>query len=640
MRNKRWIPVALAVTALVIIILLIGKGWFSGGNSTETDTEAPSEVATVEVTDPHSEVGTEEVTPPHSEAVTEEATEPQTEAVTEDTTKPSETDEVVIHDFVLDMAIHDALGKKYGEKLYASELLSIKTLRIHTGYSTGVWDLALGRSRNVMNIDLLEIRYLENLEELVIENSLSDQIYGFDGLKECKNLKRLSMYYELECSIGSFDIRHGENELMEVISSCDQLVKLDLRESQPPMVVDRIHKIRPNIYILNYSTYTGYGVTTSASGLEWRLYTYSDGEIDPKYRSAVNKYYDGKMHVYKCAGLSEEDVAYLKAHPYVNALWIEGEETDISAISDLTQITVLTVSGTAPNGRVQRNVVKNADLLKNMENLVSLSLLETELDSDPSFIDKLPNLQKLELYDLSFTDPKDEEAAGNFMAETDCFSKVRYLGIDRVFLLGNNTDIEVFQKNCDKLKGLYAFTLYDTGFYGSIANNVISRLSEVRYLKLENNGPECFRVSYCNDLKHLRFLYARALDTSTEVGWKDFHGLPDLYYVNVYSADAFDDPKGCDNIRILFNPMYVSVLDRNSNDASFRAADFSELAKLPHLSYFGYGLGKADHAKSEARYYLNGLKAMNEKNVVFDISSRKYNENLTDVWKATEKMFK
>ena len=226
------------------------------------------------------------------------------------------------------------------------------------------------------------------------------------------------------------------------------------------------------------------------------------------------------------------------------------------------------------------------------------------------------------------------------MAETQCFSKVRYLGIDRVLLLGNTSDIEVFLKNCDKLKGLYAFTLYDAGFYGSITNNIVSRLSDVRYLKLENNGPECFRVSYCNDLKHLRFLYARALNISTEVGWEEFRGLPELYYVNVYSADALDHLENCDNIRILQNPMYVSALNKNFEDASFQPADFSELAKLPYLSYFSYGLGKADYAKSDSRYYLNGLKAMDEKNVVLDFSRNKYNADRAEVWKETGKLLK
>lgn len=633
MRNKRMIPVvvviAVAVVALVIIILLIGKGKHSDGNSTEAETESQTEAV---------DAGTSQ---PYSEADSEAVTTPQTEAVTEAPTEPSETDEVVVlHDLVLDLAIHDALGKSYGEKLYASDLLSIKKLMIHTGYSTGVWELAFGASRNVMNIDLFEIRYLENLEELVIENSLSDQVYGFDGLKECKNLKSLSMYYELECSTGAYDVRHGENELMEVIASCSKLETLDLHATQPPVVQDRILAINPNIDIRQYGDYKDYGITTSSSGLDWIRYTYSDGDIDPEYREAVDMFYDGKMHVYKCEGLSEEDEAYLKAHPYVNALWIVGEETDISDISDITQITSLTVSGRTAKGQVQPIVVKNADLLKNMKNLVSLSLLATELDSAPSFIEELPNLQKLELYDLSFIDPKDEEAAGNFMAETQCFSKVRYLGIDRVLLLGNTSDIEVFLKNCDKLKGLYALTLYDAGFYGSITNNIVSRLSDVRYLKLENNGPECFRVSYCNDLKHLRFLYARALNISTEVGWDEFHGLPELYYVNVYSADAFDHLENCDNIRILQNPMYVSALNKNFENESFRTADFSELAKLPYLSYFSYGLGKADYAKSDSRYYLNGLKAMDEKNVVQDFSRNKYNADRAEVWKNTEAMLK
>ncbi len=631
MRNKRMIPVVvvIAVVAIVIIILLIGIGKHSDGNSTEAETESQTEAVDAEKSKPHSEADSEAVTTP------------QTEAVTEVATKPSETDEVVVlHDLVLDLAIHDALGKSYGEKLYASDLLSIKKLRIHTGYSTGVWELAFGASRNVMNIDLFEIRYLKNLEELVIENSLSDQVYGFDGLKECRNLKSLSMYYELECSTGTYDIRHGENELMEVIASCSKLETLDLRATQPPVVQDKIRTINPNIDIRQYGDYKDYGITTPSSGLDWIRYTYSDGDIDPKYQEAVDMFYDGKMHVYKCEGFSQEDAAYLKAHPYVNALWILGEETDISDISDLTQITSLTVSGRTVKGQVQPIVVKNADLLKNMKNLVSLSLLETKLDSAPSFIEELPNLQKLELYDLSFTDPKDEEATGSFMAETQCFSKVRYLGIDRVLLAGNTTDIEIFLKNCDKLKGLYSFTLYDAGFYGSITNNIVSRLSDVRYLKLENNGPECFRVSYCNDLKHLRFLYARALNISTEVGWEKFHGLPELYYVNVYSADAFDHLENCDNIRILLNPMYISALNKNIEDESFQPADFSELAKLPYLSYFSYGLGKADYAKSDSRYYLNGLKAMNEKNVVQDFSRNKYNAGRAEVWKETEKLMK
>ncbi len=141
-------------------------------------------------------------------------------------------------------------------------------------------------------------------------------------------------------------------------------------------------------------------------------------------------------------------------------------------------------------------------------------------------------------------------------------------------------------------------------------------------------------------MKHLRSLYVSAQVISTEVGWEEFHGLPELYYVNVYSADPFENLEGCDNIRILLNPMYVSVLNKNLENEAFRTADFSELAKLPYLSYFGYGLGYADYARSDSRYFLNGLKAMDEKNVVFDFSRTKYNEDRADVWKLTEKLLK
>ena len=86
--------------------------------------------------------------------------------------------------------------------------------------------------------------------------------------------------------------------------------------------------------------------------------------------------------------------------------------------------------------------------------------------------------------------------------------------------------------------------------------------------------------------------------------------------------------------------MYISALNMNFENESFRTADFSELAKLPYLSYFSYGLGKADYAKSDSRYYLNGLKAMDEKNVVQDFSRNKYNTDRAEVWKNTEAMLK
>ena len=597
--------------------------------------------------DPTSEATTAVANDKESTAATVEAvpkTEPTTEAVpkTEPSTEPVITDEVVeIHDLVLDLAIHDALGKPYTSELHASELAGIKKLRIHTGYSSGVWSLSYRRGFDVLNVDLLEIGYLENLEELVIENSVSDQVYGFDGLKECKNLKSLSMYYELEGPKNvPIQTRHGENELLEVIGSCKNLKTLDLRVTQPAAFLERIHAIAPDIDIVQYGDYKDYGLATSDTGLDWRRYTYSEGEIDPEYQNHVDTYYDGKLRVYKCEGFSEGDKAYLKAHPYVSSLWITGGETDIAALTDLTQLTSLTISGYNPNGLEEhRSKVQNVEQLEKMENLVSLSLFAAELDADLSFVDVLPKLQMLNLYDLTFSDPENEKAVGSFLADTECFSKIRYLGIDRVVLLGNCEDIEAFLGYCDKLKGLYSFTLYDAGFYGSVVNNIISRLSEVRYLQLENNNEYCLKMSYCQELKNLRYLYVSAQNLSTKVGWDEFHGLPELYYVNVASADSFEHPEECKNIRILFNPMYIGVLNKNQTDETFRAADFSEIASLPYLSYFGYGVGAADYARGDDYYYLSGLKAMDENNVVFDFSRMKYREDLAP-WEITKNRLK
>ena len=550
--------------------------------------------------------------------------------------------DVVFHNLALDMAVHDALDQPYDKVLNTKDLEKITELRIHRGYSTGIYieNGAASRMINCLVVDLHEIKYLKNLKDLVIENASNDTIYGFDGLKECTELEILDLYYPLDITRGNINTntpRHGENELMEVIEACTNLKTLNTVDPLPEATAKRIKKINSKLKLkagINEDSYLAYGYYTKENrARDDFAYNYLGSEIseghtyskdsgdDNEISFTYEECYGEDSHYYKCYNFTDKDADYLEDHPEINSLLVWGN-IDIKDLSELDSINNLSIYGTVKNGRkLTTAFLDNASYLSDLKNLVHLSIYGSAVDSAEDLIEAIGDLDNLVSLCLDFIENKgteddpdyNEDVMSDYKNElNELYSHVKYLYVNKL-------------SKADDLTGLYSLRVQsDEGF-----TKKLSECSELRSLHIDDTSS--FRLKDINELENLRYLSVTSrYSRDYEAGWSKFTGLPSLYYVAVNSSDEFDNLSECENIRILINDMYYSCYYEDSEKIK---CDYSDIAELPYLSYLSFGFYRNDKTRDwTVLSKFKGLKDMNKKNVVFDFSQMKYIEEREDNW--------
>ena len=199
---------SLLVILSLIIVLIMGACDVEEKNNNSGKT-------TVSETDSQGEVTTKS-----NEDDTENNTEISTENTTEDTSidDPSlegiEDTKVEFDSFLVERCARKALGKGWDEDITERELATIKELVIQEVYNPAlvadferayqVDDPETGGRKNVFSsdvynltyIDLADLKYFVNLENLKIDNISTDSmITNVEAITNCKELKQLSVLY-------------------------------------------------------------------------------------------------------------------------------------------------------------------------------------------------------------------------------------------------------------------------------------------------------------------------------------------------------------------------------------------------------------------------------------------------------------
>ena len=110
--------------------------------------------------------------------------------------EPSSKKEVGFSDFLVERCVRKELNKNWDESITVEELETITSLVIDSSYDpTFMSGLEVPRELdNASYIDLIDIKYLTNLEELMIDAyDGTDTVVNVESIKNCKKLKKISI---------------------------------------------------------------------------------------------------------------------------------------------------------------------------------------------------------------------------------------------------------------------------------------------------------------------------------------------------------------------------------------------------------------------------------------------------------------
>ena len=518
---------------------------------------------------------------------------------------------VEFKDEIVDLAVHDALGKEPNEKIYRWELKDVEELYIDDSYTVGRYIFDAGGTHSFtpyMDIDMSEIARLKNLKELTIVNDRFDKIYCLSALSECKKLESLTMYYLTDNVAQHRLLGHGCKELLEVIEGCPKLEYINTVSAIPQELKEEAWDINDDI---EFHTQNGESEEDEYEGTWPNLESSyknltEDGMVVIDFKEdpiPLEDYLKDESAVaLRVGNISEDDWELIRESDSVRALYIH-DSVDLGNIEGMDNLVSLTVAGYYSPQEFGWNVVEveNLDSLGTLENLTSLSLFACDVDGDIDVLDDIENLkflsywqmeidlpENLDIYEdlIAFEYYSEEEEIDKYLSDMDNLAKLKVM-----------FDEEIDISNLKDLRSLTMCPLLD----GDLDMSMINKLKELRTLNM--------------------FIW----DDSDSADWSDFKGLDKLEDINCQGA--VEDPENIANCKKL-RRVYMDVFKGHDvEDFSKVKYDFSDVAELEYLSYFA--VTYSDLLRVDYHNYsgIKGLKEMDDRDVFINICCGRYSCN-------------
>jgi hypothetical protein len=502
-------------------------------------------------------------------------------------------------DYIMELAVCDALGKDVGDTIYESDLDDITTLKIDRSYAACKKDIHRGWdwvATLYFDLDLQDVKYFKNLERLEIENQYGDKIYGLDSIAECQNLKFLTMWYPVYYNYGYEGLSMGTKELEEIVEGCRSLRKLDTKCALPEELEDYIRQVSPAISLVDYGDYD-----------EESAYVYYS--IEPETDVSLDDYLSNDPTVLRISDPTDSDWEKIAKCTSLKSLIVSGD-FDFSDIKDMKNLRSIAILGRINGVSAENAEVKNLRLVSSMDNLVSVVFDACDIEVDDlDALDGLDNLMYLGFYD-------DEN---DIPDNLKCYKKLKCFAY-----WNSENEAENYIKNMKDLQKLYC------RFFETETFEEICELSDLRSFETFNATCEALNLDGLNSLKKLRNIDFYCIGNEG-VDWGGVEFLPELYTVcchgNVSNIDAFEN---CKNLRRIYMSLDQTILRLEEGEKL--SLNLTGVADLPHLSYFDTYIAPNDKLLpsqyKERLSGVTGLKKMDDNGVLVDIFAWKYREDL------------
>lgn len=308
----------------------------------------------------------------------------------------SEVEQYDFIDTIIEQAIRDELQIDGDYPITQSDLDRVKELRIDNRYRTWIVDMDSKNSEFLLVIDLSDLSKLTNLETLIIENTNKDYITNLSAIKECKKLKSFTMFYfesDYESNMG-----FGQNDLLEIISSCPNLTYLNTQKKLSDSLYKQINDINSSI------------ITFAPAGDE---YSYFDGNRTivlnncNQYVTEFEIYDDVKV----VKIFDDESLNKAVKNENVEHIILSCYDVDINKIKDKKNLRSLTFVFPKSGRTSNQPIIRNFDSLKSMNQLRNLYFLPASgfgtenkmiIDGDVNIINDMHNLKRLGIYTENF----------------------------------------------------------------------------------------------------------------------------------------------------------------------------------------------------------------------------------------------
>ncbi len=504
-----------------------------------------------------------------------------------------EEDTVIFTDFLVERCIRKELSKGWDEPISYEELESITSLVISNSYDP-TFSVYSNLGKNAIGysgyIDLSDLKYLTNLEELKIDAyDGADMIVNVESIANCTKLKELAIPCgHQEYSYESMNLI-GYKHWIDIFAKLPELEKVDFG-----MYVDEHMKevILSKSDAKNVEFYEGKKISTDYGERSTYLYYQSavkSGrgliftiEEDADYNDAWDHSYKGSDYIYEAYTSMHFNAGTEGIFPAI----VAGDQSDLvdkldKLDSDTEDIIVILNGGDEFDfsvfDRFENLVtltVYNKDFRFETESIYNPETMQQEINSkeyigmQPINVDKLSSHKNLQVLNLS-----------GFIGDLSGVSsikKLRELGI--INCIVDNTDFIGNLKNVKELTlSLTADVNDDIDDLTKELDSQVCKLSGLKYYYDQNFGYSCEYENISN---------MSGLESLLIVG-----GSEELYLENVVKSDSIENlyiDSNCLNENI--NKIHFNDMDKlknlviNSISTNFiKSIDIEKLAEIPTL---------------------------------------------------------
>ncbi len=503
-------------------------------------------------------------------------------------------------DYMVSLAVHDALRKEPDENIYRWELDEVEELKITRQYCMGLsydYFTDTAAAYPTMVLDLTDISMLKNLKTLEIHNTANSasNIYCLSALKECEKLESLTIEYYTLAHYNGYQhagCHFGAKEIIDIVKSCHNLEYLNTCEPLPDFVQEEIYDINDDIELVASREH----------------YEYINYDSDDMYED----YFDTNPTWISVTRPTKELIKDIGNQESIKTIYIYGGEWDASEdyvfdaewLLYLPNVRNISFSGAYVTNNLE---IDNIEVLEELDNVVCLSLVNCDI-KDSSPIGEMENLRCLSYYDNDV--PLD--------SDLDIYKNLSMF-YSSVGVLEDCSKTLKSLKNLDKL-----------GIAIDDMNQLdVKKSNDITYLDVRWHGEESMDMSFTEDFKNLRYLevYGRVGGQEFDLGDMDKMPYLDtlLFLGGGFTVENPEKMAQYKNLHRLFLPLGINVraaMDRPSGE--MYQVDISDIAELEYLSFFGICTNDYVNSNIDCLEGIVGLKAMEDSGVALDIFRGKY----------------
>ncbi|MBR1816813.1 MAG: hypothetical protein IJ763_08945 [Lachnospiraceae bacterium] len=474
------------------------------------------------------------------------------------------------YDFIdpmIEQAIRDELSVDSDYTITQSDLDKVTELRIDNRYRTWIVELAnMNPNEFLLVLDLSDLANLNNLETLIIENTNRDYISNLSAIKECKNLKSLTMFYfefDYESNMG-----FGQKELLDIVSSCTNLTYLNTQKNLSDDLYEQIYSLNSNI------------VTYAPAGDEY-VYEDRNKKIVLNSFSQYATEFEASDNVKVVKVFDDETLDKAINNDNVEHIILCCSDIDINKLKDKKGLKSLTFDFPKSGRTSIQPVIRNFESLKDMNQLCNLYFLPASgfnsenkmiIDGDVNTICDMPNLKRIALYTDNF--------------DSIDFSKMTNLESLSVNSLSKNINIKPLKQLRELQYVCDSYTIDNIEDFDNLKKLILTCIDD-------------FDIGKFNDFNELRMLMVKGIDNYCYAN--EFSGLNNLSYFKIDSK--FDESMeniarsgNLKNINInIWRYEYYGTTFYERYQYSWEM-DLEPFTSLNNLSYFGTG------------YFLNDMQ--------------------------------